>query len=139
MSVPQAAPTAVDAVRAQLSRLCGSDDPADWAVLTSALEGFLEGAGDRLDELADAVGRRSPADVEFLSHRLRGSALTLGITDLARVCGRLEADARAGVVDGSGLLVQVLAHELAVAVAAVEQILSALPADTSTPVARSGC
>ena len=134
MSAPSAAPGPVAAVRAQLTQLCGSDDPEDWAMLGTVLDAFVEGSSERLDELVSAVGRSSSADVEFLSHRLKGSALTLGVSDLAHVCGRLETDARAGVVDGSGVLVRVLVTEMESAVAAVEHVRSALPADTTTPL-----
>ena len=130
-------PGPVDAVRAQLAQLCGSDDAGDWVVLAPVLEAFVAGAGERLDELVDAIGRSSPADVEFLSHRLRGSALTLGVSDLARVCGRLEADARAGRVDDSGRLVQVLVRELESAARAVDHVRSGLTAGTPAPVVGS--
>lgn len=138
MTAPYAGPGPVDAVRAQLTELCGSDDPEDWAMLGPVLEAFVEGSTERLDELVDAVGRASVAEVEFLSHRLKGSALTLGVSDLAHVCGRLESDARAGLVDGSGMLVRTLVRELQSAVAAVEHVRSGLPADTTTPVATNG-
>jgi HPt (histidine-containing phosphotransfer) domain-containing protein len=134
MSAPSAAPDPVAAVRAQLTELCGSDDPEAWAVLGTVLDAFVEGSSERLDELVAAVGRSSLADVEFLAHRLKGSALTLGVSDLAHVCGRLEADARAGVVDGSGVLVRVLVTELESAVAAVVHVRSTLPTDSSTPL-----
>jgi HPt (histidine-containing phosphotransfer) domain-containing protein len=135
--VVSAQPTAAgpaDAVRVQLSELCGSDDVADWAMLAPVLEAFVEGSSERLDELVDAVGRSSVADVEFLSHRLKGSALTLGLSDLAHVCGRLESDARAGVVDSSGLLAQALVLELREAVDAVQQVRGTLPEELRRPL-----
>lgn len=135
MSTPHVGPTPVDGVRAQLTELCGSDDEQDWAMLGPVLEAFVEGSGDRLDELVDAVRRCAVPEVEFLSHRLKGSALTLGLDELSTVCSRLEAEARDGSVDGSGALVQVLAREVAAAVAAVETVRTALPADTASPVA----
>lgn len=136
MSTPDALP--VEAVRAQLIELCGSDDVADWAMLAPVLEAFVEGAPERLAELVDAVGRSSVAEVEFLSHRLKGSALTLGVSDLAHVCGRLESDARAGIVDGSGLVVRALVRELGLAMQAVEEIRGTLPGGSPAPVASSG-
>lgn len=133
MNDPSAGSGPVDAVRAQLAELCGSDDERDWAMLEPVLEAFVAGSDQRLDELVDAVGRSSVPDVEFLSHRLRGSALTLGANGLAQVCGRLEADARDGLVDGSGQVVRTLVHELQAAVAAVEHVRSCLPAGTAAP------
>jgi HPt (histidine-containing phosphotransfer) domain-containing protein len=90
VNAPRTGEGLVDAVRSQLSELCGSDDVGEWAMLAPVLEAFVEGSSERLDELVDAVGRSSAADVEFLSHRLKGSALTLGLSDLAQVCDRLE-------------------------------------------------
>ena len=134
MVTPQdSGPPPVEAVRAQLTRLCGSGDLEDWSMLAPVLEDFAEGSSERLAELVDAVGRSSLAEVEFLSHRLRGSALTLGVSRLAHVCGRLEADARAGVVEGTGLLVDALTRELDLAVRAIEQVRSTLPADSAAP------
>lgn len=128
----------VEAVRAQLVELSGSDDAEDWSMLAPVLEAFSEGSTERLAELVDAVGRASLAEVEFLSHRLKGSALTLGVSELAHVCGRLESDARAGVVDGTGVLVTALGRELDLAVRAIEQVRSSLPEDTSLPAAGNG-
>jgi HPt (histidine-containing phosphotransfer) domain-containing protein len=76
--------------------------------------------------------------VEFLSHRLKGSALTLGLSDLAHVCGRLESDARAGVVDSSGLLAQALVLELREAVDAVQQVRGTLPEEAPATLAGNG-
>jgi HPt (histidine-containing phosphotransfer) domain-containing protein len=133
-----AGPGPLASVRAQLAELCGSDDVEDWAMLGPVLDAFVEGSAERRDELVDAVRRSSVDEVEFLSHRLKGSALTLGVDDLAHVCGRLEADARTGVVDGSGQLIHALVRELQAAVSAVEQVRAALPADTSAPVPAPG-
>jgi len=138
VSDPDAGTGLVDAVRAQLAELCGSDDERDWAMLSSVLDAFVEGSAERLDELVDAVARGSVPEVEFLSHRLKGSALTLGVTALAHVCDRLEADAREGIVDGSGQLVRALVREAGAAVSAVEHVRAALPADTAVPVASNG-
>ena len=120
MTSTHAGPGPLASVRAQLAELCGSDDVEDWAMLGPVLDAFVEGSAERRDELVDAVRRSSVDEVEFLSHRLKGSALTLGVDDLAHVCGRLEADARTGVVDGSGQLVHALVRELEAAVSAVE-------------------
>ena len=138
MSTPYAGPGPVDAVRAQLAELCGSDDEQDWAMLGTVLDAFVEGSAERLDELVDAVRSGSVPDVEFLSHRLKGSALTLGATALAHVCGRLEADAREGIVDGSGQLVLALVRELEAAVSAVEHVRAGLPEDTAVPMTSRG-
>jgi len=128
----------VEAVRAQLTELCGSDDVQDWAMLSPVLEAFVEGSSERLAELVDAVSRSCVPEVEFLSHRLKGSALTLGVSDLAHVCGRLESDARAGTVDPSGSVVSALVRELHLAVQAIEYIRSTLSADSPAPVTTGG-
>ena len=138
MSALHAGPGPVDAVRAQLADLCGSDDEQDWAMLGPVLDAFVEGSAERLDELVGAVRSSSVPEVEFLSHRLKGSALTLGLVALAHVCGRLEADAREGLVDGSGQLVRALVRELEAAVRAVEHVRAALPEDTAVPVHSNG-
>jgi HPt (histidine-containing phosphotransfer) domain-containing protein len=138
VSHPDAGTDVVDAVRAQLAELCGSDDEQDWAMLGDVLDAFVEGSAERLDELVHAIADGSVPEVEFLSHRLKGSALTLGATALAHVCDRLEADARENLVDGSGQLVRALVRELEAAVSAVEHVRAALPADTSVPVASNG-
>jgi HPt (histidine-containing phosphotransfer) domain-containing protein len=128
----------VEAVRAQLTELVGSDDAEDWAMLAPVLEAFVEGSSERRDELVDAVRRSSAAEVEFLAHRLKGAALTLGVSDLAHVCGRLEDDARAGVVDASGLVVRALVRELDSAVRAVEHVRSGLLGGTQQPAPSNG-
>jgi HPt (histidine-containing phosphotransfer) domain-containing protein len=128
----------IESVRAQLTELVGSDDAEDWAMLAPVLEAFVEGSSERRDELVDAVHRCSTAEVEFLAHRLKGSALTLGVSDLAHVCGRLENDARAGFVDDTGLLVGALVRELDSAVRAIEHVRSGLLGGTQEPAPSNG-
>lgn len=66
-------------------------------------EGFIEVADMFLDEAEGAVGALvaglAPDEVEGQLHFLKGSALNLGLSDLAAICQEGERKAAAGQVD----------------------------------------
>jgi HPt (histidine-containing phosphotransfer) domain-containing protein len=59
--------------------------------------------------MADAVGT---GDIDVLrrsAHTLKSNAASFGATDLAELCGKLEAQVRAGSIDGATELTKLIA------------------------------
>jgi HPt (histidine-containing phosphotransfer) domain-containing protein len=59
-----------------------------------------------------AVNEHDGAELDSSAHRLRGSALNLGVPLVATICGDLEALGEVGRVDGAPELLRRLATEL---------------------------
>jgi HPt (histidine-containing phosphotransfer) domain-containing protein len=68
------------------------------------------------------TGGLSSAEVKFLAHRVRGSSLLVGATDLADACARVEAADGADATANAGLRAA-----LEAAVRTIEQELHAHP------------
>ncbi len=91
------APVTLDA--AALDRLHSIAPSAE--MFDRLVASFLENGSSLLVKLAEAAGS---GDVEVLlraSHTLKSNAASFGATDLAELCGALEAQARSGVTDGA--------------------------------------
>jgi CheY-like chemotaxis protein len=70
---------------------------------------FLENGAKLLAQMADAVGT---GDIDVLrrsAHTLKSNAASFGATDLAELCGKLEAQVRAGSIDGATELTKLIA------------------------------
>ena len=76
-------------------------DPARWAVLgeldrgagevrREIAQGFLSALDERLEEIRRAVASGDPQALFGAAHQLKGAALNVGATALARLCERLE-------------------------------------------------
>lgn len=63
---------------------------ADIAFFVDLLETYLEELPKSLAELKKAVESKDAKNVQFYSHKLKGSVLTLGIYTLADICFELE-------------------------------------------------
>ena len=62
---------------------------------------FVEDGGIHLDALGSALARRDAALLAERAHALRGSSATLGASQMAVLCGRLESLGRAGTTVGA--------------------------------------
>ena len=109
-----------------------------WRELAAAADGPVLDVGAGTGRVA----------LDLARHGVRVTALDVDGALLAELAARagaegldvpvLEADAREGIVDGSGQLVLALVRELEAAVSAVEHVRAGLPEDTAVPVASSG-
>ncbi|MEV6152975.1 response regulator [Nonomuraea sp. NPDC052129] len=69
------------------------------AEITAIAEAFRSTAMEVYDELFQAVHGEDLARAASLAHRLRGGCATVGLTDAAEVCERVEASAMRGVAE----------------------------------------
>jgi HPt (histidine-containing phosphotransfer) domain-containing protein len=69
----------------------GDDDETVREILTD----FIEPATSNIDEIVAAREGRNISDVEAGAHKLKSSARSVGANDLADLCDRIEAAARA--------------------------------------------
>jgi CheY-like chemotaxis protein len=90
-----------------LGRLTELDGMGERAValVDRAVRNFVDGFPTTLESLRTAVRAGDAAAVRHLSHKLRGSALTLGVMRVAGVAQELEDLADLGTVEGGELLV----------------------------------
>ena len=90
-----------------VSRLTELDGMGERAValVDRAVRNFVDGLSATLDALRTAVRTADAAEVRHLAHKLRGSALTLGVMRVAGIAQELEDLADLGSVEGGELLV----------------------------------
>jgi HPt (histidine-containing phosphotransfer) domain-containing protein len=96
------APELLDVGR--LTELDGMGERA-VALVDRAVRNFVDGFPDTVQSLRRAVGSADAATVRQLTHKLRGSALTLGVLRVAAIAQELEDLADGGTVEGGELLV----------------------------------
>ena len=83
----------------------GRMGPADGALLARTVEAFLSEAPATIATLVEAVNGGNASGLRQGAHRLRGAAATVGATDLAARCSKLEELGRAGRLgEARGLL-----------------------------------
>ena len=70
---------------------------------------FLDNGASLLVQLAEAAGNGNIEVLLRASHTLKSNAASFGATELAELCGTLEARARAGQADGAAELVAQIA------------------------------
>ncbi|MBI5773106.1 MAG: PAS domain S-box protein [Verrucomicrobia bacterium] len=99
-----ALPEGIDpAVVAGLRELREEGQPDPVAELVDL---FLEDAPERLEQLESALAARSAPNLAAAAHTLKGSANNLGLRKLAVLCGKLEAQSKAGSLAGAEALVE---------------------------------
>jgi PAS domain S-box-containing protein len=92
----------------RLTELDGMGERA-VALVDRAVRNFVEGFAGTMQALRAAVGSADAGEVRQLTHKLRGSALTLGVMRVAGIAQELEELADLGTVEGAELLVDRLA------------------------------
>ena len=92
----------------RLTELDGMGERA-VALVDRAVRNFVDGFPDTVKSLRSAVGSADADEVRRLTHKLRGSALTLGVMRVAAIAQELEDLADGGTVEGGELLVDRLA------------------------------
>ena len=70
-------------------------------MLDRLVTSFLDNGADLLAQLAHAAGSGDVEVVLRSSHTLKSNAATFGATELAELCAKVEAQARAGSLDGT--------------------------------------
>ena len=88
----------------RLTELDGMGERA-VALVDRAVRNFVDSFPRTLESLRTAVRSADADEVRHLSHKLRGSALTLGVMRVAGVAQELEDLADLGTVEGGELLV----------------------------------
>jgi signal transduction histidine kinase/CheY-like chemotaxis protein len=92
----------------RLTELDGMGERA-VALVDRAVRNFVDGFPGTVKALRGAVGSADAGEVRRLTHKLRGSALTLGVMRVAAIAQELEHLADRGTVEGGELLVDRLA------------------------------
>jgi PAS domain S-box-containing protein len=92
----------------RLTELDGMGERA-VALVDRAVRNFVDGFPGTVRALRSAVGTADAGEVRTLTHKLRGSALTLGVMRVAAIAQELEDLADGGTVAGGELLVDRLA------------------------------
>jgi GAF domain-containing protein/CheY-like chemotaxis protein len=95
-SAPAAAPTTLDATAIERMRSIAPSDEA----FTQLVGSFLDNGTSLLAQLADAAGNGDTDLLRRTAHTLKSNAASFGATELADLCGALEAQARDDVVSG---------------------------------------
>jgi HPt (histidine-containing phosphotransfer) domain-containing protein len=96
-------PTAID----RLSEMTGGDPE----FIRELIATYLEDAEVQLAAMRTAVDASSAEDLVRPAHSLKSNSASMGATDLAEMCRSLEADARAGQLDGTPERVAAAASE----------------------------
>ena len=106
-------PTAID----RLSEMTGGDPEFIRELITT----FLEDAMVQIAAMRTAVDAASADELVRPAHSLKSNSASMGATALAEMCRSLEADARAGRLDGAS-------ERVAAAAAEFERVSGALTA-----------
>ena len=80
---------------------------------------FIAHARDHLDAIGSAVGAGDAAELTAAAHKLKGSALNLGLPRVGATAHELEERARAGMLEGTEALRARLVREMELALAAL--------------------
>jgi HPt (histidine-containing phosphotransfer) domain-containing protein len=85
---------------------------------------FVVRTGEGLDLIEEALRNEDLAQVVHQAHALRGAALNLGAQDMARVCGTMEQDAKAGDLAGARGALDPLQRQFVRARRAIDELVS---------------
>lgn len=119
------APEANDREAALRRRLAELTDPGsreDDELLAELLRSFRRRAPHGLARLRDAVDQDDAAEVETVSHSLKGAALNIGADDLGLICSELEQHGRGGTLTALAPTLRRAEQE----VASLDPVLAAL-------------
>jgi HPt (histidine-containing phosphotransfer) domain-containing protein len=84
---------------------------------------FLSDTGEQLAILARMLEARDAGAVREVAHRLKGSALAMGASQLAKICSGIEDAARDGDLARAAAAAPALAAEFADVAAALDQMV----------------
>ncbi len=124
-TVPTGADGSTDREAALRRRLAELTDPGsreDDELLAELLRSFRRRAPHGLARLRDAVDQDDAAEVETVSHSLKGAALNIGADDLGRICSELEQHGRGGTLTALAPTLRRAERE----VASLDPVLAAL-------------
>jgi len=82
---------------------------------------FIAHAQDHLTAIGAAVERGDPEELMASAHKLKGSALNLGLPRVGAAAFELEERGREGLLDGATAAYAALSREIGLAIAALEQ------------------
>ncbi len=101
------------AVRVHLAELRGPQPYEDDELLTALLRSFVGDAPESVDVLRQAIEQDDAGRVEFLTHRMKGSAYNLGADALGDLWHALETSARSTSLSSADQILERARHELA--------------------------
>jgi len=96
-------------VMLELKDLSRGSENGDF--LGELIEMFYGELNARLSSVREAAGRRLFGAMDERAHEFKGSCLSLGLTRMAALCGRLEALAREGRTEGADKLLEQIERE----------------------------
>ena len=99
----------IDTERLEVLRQLKPEDPS---LLPRLVKAFLADIPATLNTMRTAADARNSAELDRSAHRLKGAALSLGVTTVGALCEQIEALGAAGQVDGAPQLVDRLEIEL---------------------------
>jgi signal transduction histidine kinase/DNA-binding response OmpR family regulator len=92
-------PSPIDREQLQVLRDVGGSDPESF--IHELVQAFLFEGAEEMNQIRTAAESIDPAALLQAAHRLKGSALNLGCTDVAAAADALESLGRSGTVAGS--------------------------------------
>ena len=75
------------------------ENPEDVDFFLELIDIYLDEFPQTLQLLKDALKNKNISQIQFEAHKMKGSCLTLGVENLADICHKIEADAKAGKID----------------------------------------
>ena len=94
-------------------------EPGGAALLERTITSFLDASPDNLERVSEAIAAGSAEALVHAAHRLKGSALNLGLPRVAAVCDELEALGAARDLDPAPAALERLSRELDLASSAL--------------------
>jgi two-component system, sensor histidine kinase and response regulator len=109
LATAQDRPSPIDREQLQVLRDVGGSDPDSF--IHELVQAFVFEGAEEMNQIRIAAESVDPAALLQAAHRLKGSALNLGCTDVAATAGALESLGRSGTVAGSELLLARLSDD----------------------------
>ncbi len=106
-------------------------DPDDTSYLDRAIGNFVTNSHTTMDAIREALAAGDTATLKFVSHKLAGGALNLGVTPAGRVAQQIELVAQSGSTESAAALVDELDVALERGRAAVLAYQAAYSQDSS--------
>jgi CheY-like chemotaxis protein/HPt (histidine-containing phosphotransfer) domain-containing protein len=105
---------AIDWTVVENLRLLQEDGQEDFA--QSMIDLYLQTTPPLIESIQTAVAQGNAAELQHAAHTLKGNSSSLGVSQVADLCKRLEMLGRGGSVDGAALLLEELKRAWARAV-----------------------
>jgi two-component system sensor histidine kinase/response regulator len=118
-AVGQATPTEVPLLDPARLQMLIDLEPDESSLLNRAVASFVGRSPEVLREIGDALRRGAAADVTQVAHKLKGSALNLGVPRVAALCAELQEIGESADLGRAPAALALLATELEDAMSAL--------------------